>query len=163
MYLGDKLSLWPLNMLVKEKRLSKIAIVEGVFGALRARSFGIPAFATLGAMVKADVKLHINSFYPVAMFDNDYAGMLGAARLLIMIPTTKVVIPGVEADELDKFEWETLWKEGLSTRSISTLARLSKRPEEFTRSIKSFMRKQKGDENDWKRRKREDEERPFWP
>lgn len=153
-FYGEKLPLWPLDLLPEEKKLTKVFIVEGVFGVLRARRFGIPAYATLGAMVNPNVKPLLQSNYPVAVFDSDYAGMLGAARLLVLMPTSKVVVPGLEADELDQDEWETVSDSSMTTRSMSTLAKLSKEPERFFKSIKSFIRRQgrNNDESNWKRK-----------
>lgn len=162
MFYGEKLSLWPLDRIGEQKPLSKVIITEGIFGALRGRKYGIPVFASMGAMVKKDAATHLQNFYPKVLFDNDFAGMLGAARLLIMIPTTKVFVPGMEADELDKSEWQDVSKDGYSTRNLQTLAKLSKNVNEFYRSIKSFMRKVKGNDNDQRRWKRE-EETGIWP
>lgn len=163
MFFGEKTPAWPLNKLASHKKLTNAYMTEGVFGALRARSFGIPAYATLGAMVNQALKPIFQSHYPVILFDNDYAGMLGAARLMVIVPTAKVIIPGQEADELDEDEWKTLAKEGQTTRSLSVLAKLSKNSKEFHKSITKFMKKQRGDYDPENRKRREEEETWDWP
>lgn len=131
---GERPPLYPSYDMVLLERQSRCFIVEGVFGALRARSAGVFAYATLGAMIKESVA-PILSTVPgqvYGLFDNDFAGYVAGGRLLHFCPSAKIVVPGGEADEMSIEDWEYYNKGELyTTRCLSELARLSKDPDKF--------------------------------
>lgn len=114
-----------------------IAVVEGIFGFIRAKQSGVSSVATLGAMIKPQAASWLMSLNPKVMygvFDNDFAGYVAGGRLLKLYPEAKVVIPGLEADELLSEEWKAIAAGGVyTTRDIRDLARLSKDPDKFYR------------------------------
>lgn len=78
-------------------------LVEGIFGALRLRSAGYSGFATLGVGALSRVVDVFNGRTQAKVwFDNDFAGHVGAAKLLYSLGLS-VVIPeskkGLDPDE----------------------------------------------------------------
>jgi hypothetical protein len=113
LYFGDKPPLWPLGELMRREPGTRLYVVEGVFGKLRAERAGLPAVAVMGASVQSTLSLYLRAFDVVVAFDADFAGYAGAGRVLSLVPSARVVVPGVEADELSVREWRDL-HEGLS-------------------------------------------------
>lgn len=138
MIYGTKTCLWPLHEFDEMSRKKDLFVVEGVFGALRAMSFGLQATATLGAAIKPEIRKYLIQYNSVVCFDNDYAGLLGSARVLIVVPTSKVLVPGVQADELEQDEWEAIADSPYTTRSIKTLAKMSGKSEKFMYTVHNF-------------------------
>lgn len=132
---GQRQLLWPMELLSTTAPGTRIYLTEGVFGALRARQAGLQGFACLGAMTNRRLGQILSSFRVYGLFDADFAGYVGAGRLLKSCPNAQIVIPGQEADELPVSVWKEIDDGILTTRSLKTLARLSKKPEKFYRMI----------------------------
>lgn len=145
LYLGEKPSLWPMDELFARNHHTDIFVTEGVFGKLRAERFGVPAVSTMGAGVKEEVKNYLSHFKPHIVFDDDFAGYAGAGRIAWLVPLAQVVIPGREADELSKAEWQDIAAGNvMQTRSLSTIAKLSGDGDKFwSRLPKAYKRKAK--------------------
>lgn len=79
-------------------------LVEGIFGAIRARRFGLRAYATLGAGISSRVLVLLNGRGPQVMFDDDFAGYVGAAKMLLLSTSARVLVPGIDFDILDTLE-----------------------------------------------------------
>jgi hypothetical protein len=141
LYFGDKPSVWWPSPLGKRR---DVFVVEGVFGALAAERAGVLAVSTLGAMVKSTAKTQLNKFNPYIFFDNDFAGYLGACRLLKMAPLSRIILPGGEADELSIAGWEVLFHQRnvRSTRNVLKVL-------QYVNDKKRFIGKLKS--NYWKR------------
>lgn len=136
LYFGDKPPLWPLGWLMELEPGTEVVVVEGVFGKLRAERAKVPAVAVMGAMVQTSVANYLRRFKVTVMFDNDFGGYSGAGRLLSLVPSARVIVPGLEADELDVPTWRSIYEEGaMTTRSMSELARLSGDREKFYRQL----------------------------
>jgi hypothetical protein len=148
MFFGEKVPLWPLGWLMEQAPGTRIYVVEGVFGKLRAERAGINAVAVMGASVKAEAADYLRNFEVVGLFDDDFAGYAGAGRLLSLLPMSKIVLPGREADEMTKAEWRDL-DAGITsreidiTRSLTALALRSGDASRFHRQLPSG-RKNKG-------------------
>lgn len=106
--IGNKPPLWPLNKLSEINKGEIVAIVEGVFGFLAANRAGINAVATLGANVKPSAIQYLSYYKPRIVFDDDFAGYLGAGKIVVMNSETEIVIPGTEADEAGIKKWRWL-------------------------------------------------------
>lgn len=135
LFFGDKPPLWPLGWLMQQEPGSTIYVVEGVFGRLRAERAGVPAVAVMGAMVAENVGRYLKNFEVIALFDNDPSGYQGAGRLLSVVPTARVIVPGQEADELSIADWQELQRGAFTTRSMSQIARLSGDLSQFYRRL----------------------------
>lgn len=83
---GSRTPVWPIDKL---DRPGPLFIVEGVFGVLRAESAG--AYPTIAMMGAGSVQ-HVGKFLrgvgstikPMAIMDNDYAGLLAAGKFVLM-------------------------------------------------------------------------------
>jgi DNA primase len=95
---GEKAAVWPLDLLGNERR---VTLVEGVISAIKLRRADIPAFATMGAGSLSKAVIALNGRRVTVMFDDDYAGYVGAAKL-ILSSGASVLVPGAEYDNLDK-------------------------------------------------------------
>lgn len=129
---GKKPPIWPhdYHMVPAHRR---VFFVEGVFGAMNAREAGVIAFATLGAMIKKETAPYISSLdNAYGLFDRDFAGYAAGGRMLAYAPNSRIIIPGLEADELLAGEWRWFDKEQpFCTRSIKKLAELSRNKPKF--------------------------------
>jgi len=104
---GIKPSVVPLEHLGKTDALF---IVEGMFGVLNAYQQDVCAVTCLGSQGFNRVSLEIlksaclDGQKVVSCFDNDDAGLLGVARILIMSDyAIGTILPGCEADEIDNW------------------------------------------------------------
>lgn len=98
MTFGNKLPLWPLQ---KQYTHDKVFVCEGVFGAINLIQMGYNAYATLGALLKQDVKKYLNNFEQVkGLFDSDFAGKLASGRLIKFVPHAYASVNGLEVDEI---------------------------------------------------------------
>lgn len=108
---GDKPPLWPLesNALNERYAADTVFIVEGIFGVLRAERAGIMAFSIGGAMLKYEAARILRNLKDVrGFFDDDDAGLIASVRLLQIEPTSRIILPGGEADELSDKKWQAL-------------------------------------------------------
>jgi hypothetical protein len=106
LFYGDRTPLWPMSM-VHGKDSDPICIVEGVFGVLRGIQAGKRVVATMGAGSLHNVAKILNGQPKIVIFDNDFAGHLGAAKLL-SLGGFAAIVPGLEADELPVDEWKRI-------------------------------------------------------
>lgn len=129
---GEKTALWPLEHLGDEKRP---VIVEGIVSAIKLRRAGIPAFATLGAgSINKAIRI-LNGRKPVVMFDDDYAGYVGAAKFMSSILAIAAV-PGYDYDELnDVREIANVVNSRQKTLDLHFLATLSGHQDRFWQAI----------------------------
>lgn len=129
---GERI-LWDLNKLKDYSKEQPIFLTEGVFGAIRGFNAGKQTLAVIGAMIRQDSLIPIKNYPKIfGLFDNDFAGYVAGARLLKFIPQSKIIVPGLESDELSISEWRGIEiKE--TTKSIIDLSKLSG-------DIKGFMR-----------------------
>jgi len=102
LFYGDRAPLWPMQALKLNPCV--IYLTEGVFGALRGLAAGKVAMATMGAGSLQAVSRILNGRKKVVVFDDDFAGHLGAAKLL-SLGGFHALIPGLEADELPLEQW----------------------------------------------------------
>lgn len=140
LYFGKRTAIWPVQKLKHVRPGGKLFIVEGVFGALRGRSAGLPVFASLGAMVKQETGAILSSYQVIGLFDSDFAGYVGGGRLLITCPSAKIVIPGQEADEISIEDWQAVSDGVLTTRSLRYLAALSGKKTDFYKYMPKVRR-----------------------
>lgn len=134
-YFGEKPAVFPLQGLSKLQPSEKLFLVEGIFGFLRADLAGINAVTSMSAMLQRSCKDYLRNFNLYGLFDNDFAGYLGAGKLLSMLPNSQIVIPGKEADELSIEDWQEIAKSVLTTRSLTKLAELSKDKKKYFQQL----------------------------
>lgn len=106
---GEKAALWPFQEFGSERNPR---IVEGAISAIKLRRVGIPAFATMGAGAINRAIIALNGRRVLVLFDDDFAGYLGAAKLVAKIGASALV-PGAEYDSLNS---ATEISEAISTR-----------------------------------------------
>lgn len=97
---GERTAVWPMANL----RYEKLLMVEGVFGVLRADSFGIKAVCTMGASAIPAAAMALSGHEVTVAFDDDLAGYLGAYSFIKIHKNSNVVLPGMEVDEATEKE-----------------------------------------------------------
>ena len=143
MFYGELPPLWPLET-IRDSRPDDIHfLVEGVFGAVRARSAGIKGFATLGAGHGLENVVFIMHGREVrGVFDDDKAGWIASAKLAACgIPCARRTI---EADEASKGEWHEFAFDGsrFTTNYEEFLAKMTpKDAERALRTVRRFLKK----------------------
>lgn len=143
LFFGEKPPLWPLGQLVDLDPRLPVFLTEGVFGKLRAELADVPAFAVMGASVNETISRYLAHRQVITVFDDDFAGYLGAGKVLFYLPGARAVIPGQEADELPLDEWRGIGRRDvLTTGSLATLAKLSGDPHRFFRCLPKTRSKQ---------------------
>jgi DNA primase len=131
---GVKPAVYPLNIKLPNTD-ENIIICEGIFGAINLYRLGVNAYATLGAIMKSDVKHYIHQKYVYGLFDNDLAGYIAGARLLTFIPRAKIIVPGCEVDEISNAILTEMMYANEHTRYIPYLAKLSGDKEKFYKYV----------------------------
>lgn len=134
---GEKPALWPAHLFPAER----IAyVVEGIISAIKLRRAGIPAFATLGAGSINRAVVALNGRQAIVMFDDDFAGYLGAAKLVAKVGA-KALVPGAEYDLLND---APKIMEVISTRQptfdLRLLAAFSGDKDRFWRAIRHWTK-----------------------
>ena len=124
-YTGDirylslgEVKFWPSNL---EEMGDVVLLTEGPFGALRAMSAGVDATCCFGIAKAPDAIKHLKSKTVVPTFDDDYAGILAAAKMIRM--GYFVGLP-LEVDEAEPKEI----RDNPVTTSITRLANLADKP-----------------------------------
>lgn len=140
MSFGEKPPLWPLDTFDEARSAREVVLTEGLFGVLAADRAGLTAMSVLGAAVKWEARRYLQQISAVVAFDDDLAGYIGAARVLKMAPLSQVIVPGVEADELDEEGWHDVMTMNLRTRSTSVLATTSGDAAKFRETLQSINR-----------------------
>lgn len=120
---GIKTPVWPMNVQLPDEQT--VIICEGVFGAINLYRLGVSGYATLGAIMKAEVSEYIRHKYVYGIFDNDLAGYIAGARLLTFVPRSKIIVPGCEVDEISNANLTELMYNNEHTRFIPQLAVMS--------------------------------------
>lgn len=107
LFYGKRAPVWPIDVLASTGPRQHLVVTEGVFGALRGISAGVNAVATLSASGSPQTFAILAPYAERAiLFDNDYAGHLGALKHLLR--GAAVHVPGAEADELSVEDWRQL-------------------------------------------------------
>lgn len=92
----------------------KIILVEGIFGFLRAKASGYDnVYSIMGSHIKNDLKQYLVSYgrKTYGIFDNDYAGHKAGQDLIKKFPGSRVLIPGLEADEISTKQWQDIFQD----------------------------------------------------
>lgn len=135
---GERTALWPLDGYVERFKPDdkNMFVVEGVFGVLNAWQNGIDAYAVMGASSIAEASLYLkgkDSFK--ILFDDDFAGYVGAASLCLRsFLHGAVILPGAEADEMTDDEWAAARLDKGSV-DFARMAELSGDRERFNRLV----------------------------
>lgn len=137
LFYGKKAELWPMSNVFVGAKMTYI--VEGVFGALRAESAGQVAVASMSAGTISGVAKTLNGRPKTVVFDNDFAGHLGAAKLMAITNSTAIV-PGCEADELDAQTWQSIGKTFELAHHWSDFLQVTSDPEKLKRIVQAFVR-----------------------
>lgn len=137
-FFGEK----PAALMGRQWRRDGLIVTEGIFGMLAVDRCGYNGVTTLGTAIHSDLRRLLRWTDVKVAFDADFPGYLGAAKILSIAPLAKVVIPGCEVDELSGTDIAAIAEgEVLTTNDISTLKRLSKDPEKFTRLLKAYRKR----------------------
>lgn len=101
-YHGQTPLYYPYNL---QYTSDKIYLTEGVFGFFNFWQNELPVYSNLGSYIKQDAISELTNQYVVhACFDDDEAGMRGYSELLKKgNGKVKVLVPGIEADEVTIF------------------------------------------------------------
>lgn len=124
-YFGKPLPFWPMQEYRGIEHDQRVYLTEGIFGALRARSADLLSFAALGAIVRRELANYFADHKLYGCFDDDFAGYTGGGRLITLCPNAKILLPGLEWDELEPDAWRWVDKTRRSTRSLRLLSTLS--------------------------------------
>lgn len=131
----------PLSLLAPDTpdsffRDKRPRLVEGIFAAFKARRFANNFYPCLGAGANNRLLALLNGREPQIYFDDDFAGYLGAAKLLRSSPDGRALVPGLDFDLIDTREdFERALAIRHNTNSISELATLSDDREAFLASL----------------------------
>lgn len=126
---GIKPPVYPLHVKLPDD--DKVIICEGIFGAINLYRLGVSGYASLGAIIKPDIKQFVHQRYVYGLFDNDLAGYIAGARLLKFIPRAKIIVPGCEVDEVSNANLTEILYSNEHTRYVPYLAKLSGNKDEF--------------------------------
>jgi DNA primase len=137
-FVGTRTPLWPMSVLTTMKHNELLFVTEGVFGALRALKAGRKAVAVMGANSASDSLPYLENFRIVVAFDNDMPGLIGAAKILSVIPNAVAINPGVKADEMSVEEWQSFDGIVKTKRSILSIAMSSDNPALVNTSAQKF-------------------------
>ena len=146
LYFGYKPPLFPIRdfNIAQQQALEGISrppiLCEGIFGLLRMDLFGIPAACTLGASPKKDLPKHLLAC--TIAFDDDYAGYVGAGKLLRASNQEQNVVavyPGMEVDELNYQKAMLVYNREISvTSSFLDLAMFVDDKESYEETCRRF-------------------------
>ncbi len=134
---GEKAAVWPMHLLASERNPH---IVEGAISAIKLRRAGIPAFATMGAGAINRAVLALNGRQVVVLFDDDFAGYLGAAKLVSKVGA-KALVPGAEYDLLnDALKIAEVMESRQATFDLRLLAAFSGDKDRFWQAIRRWTK-----------------------
>ena len=141
LFFGEKTPVFPMNRFMGWR---KFLVVEGIFGALRAELFGVPAIATLGSSNVLEVSniLKGMSNKPFILMDHDAAGFLAAGKYALL--GFDVIIPKeTPPDEETPGGLMNSYAqaEQQSTRDVNKIIESSPDPFQLQRSLEKFWRK----------------------
>lgn len=130
MIYGDKPALWPFDHMAHEVR-----VVEGVFGVLNGFEQGYRAVCTMGAGIRAATIEALSGLHSLlVMFDNDYAGKFGSAKL-VLSTDARVALPFIEADTE---QWPA---KPDTTRNALLIGQLTANPNLFNRHLREWKQR----------------------
>lgn len=136
---GDKPPVWPLDDSFYSER--RPILVEGIFGALKLRVYGVEAFATIGSQITARLVRALNGRRPIVWYDDDYAGYVGCFKLYLAAGAT-IVTSSTPPDECpNKAFMEGVLAGDEETSSMERFAELSGAPRRFKRHISRWSHK----------------------
>lgn len=144
-YYGKNLPLFPFDRLQNCNNHDMIILVEGIFGALKGIQNNRKCFSTFGTNPSEELKYILSGFNNILIaYDDDLAGYLGAAKLLHLLPQARVLIPGMEMDEIGFKTWDNL--ENMSSTKILTqiMNRIKASDQEtFKQNLINFVRRKR--------------------
>lgn len=143
LFVGDRTALWPMHRFLemRDNRSNTTFVVEGIFGVLNAYRHGFEAYAVMGAAATEYAGYALRSIKRFKIwFDHDFAGYLGAAKLMLKADSHgRVLVPGAETDEVGKELWDdAALSEG--TQNLIVLSEMSGNPEKFYKLIRKELR-----------------------
>ncbi len=106
--LGGKPIIYPLHKLAEENQQPTV-FVEGVFGVLNARKFGINAYAMFGTsnLTQPDLCAIFNTcVHPIVMMDDDEAGQKAVQDFLKIKAPHVSVVANADPDKLTEEQWK---------------------------------------------------------
>jgi len=107
-FYGERPPIWPMHRLGESPY---VVIVEGIFGVLRARKYGVHAFAIMGAGILRHAIPYFAGFTKkIGVFDDDPAGHKATKVLLESGIGAQAFAPGAEADEEDDKFWSNIFR-----------------------------------------------------
>jgi hypothetical protein len=134
-FVGSRSPVWPITPMLKT---GTVYVVEGVFGALKGLQAGFQTVAVMGASAIHAANRLLNGRPTASLFDNDFAGYLGMAKLLYL-RGARAHIPGAEVDEMNVDQWRAMVESHDFTISISDLRDLSQSCKRFDELMLRFM------------------------
>lgn len=142
MFLGESAPMWPLSKVHFLNPNMPVLIVEGIFGVLNAERQGHQALALMGAnKLNQFTKTLLKPYKAVGFFDDDKAGYLAAAKMLVTFndPLTSVFVPGAEVDEMTENDWLHILDNHKEVYNVNDLSRMGYlKPYEVKRMIERF-------------------------
>lgn len=142
---GQKQAVWPSRMFAYP---GDLFITEGVFGALRAESAGVPAAAIMGASgVKLAAK-HLKAWEggrtrPYVVMDRDYAGMLAAGKFVLHEVPAILAPWKTPPDEWICEQWEVIAKspEEFATDFVMDVIEAAPESNRLEKTLRSYYRR----------------------
>lgn len=137
---GEKPAIWPMATGFLD--LERPLLVEGIFSVLSLERFGARAFAVLSSQITVRTIRVLNGRRPRVWFDNDYAGYVGAAKLILSAGACVLVGAGAPPDEIDSPEhFRNIKKASHFTSDLEEIAELSEDTARFWKHIKLWRGK----------------------
>jgi hypothetical protein len=136
---GSKPGTWPYrtSFLYEHRPL----LVEGIFGVLRLERAGIRSYATLSSQITSRTILLFNGRQPTVWFDDDYAGYVGAAKL-VLSTNARVIIAERSADDAPNARSaKSIVETARRTQDLEELAERSGKAKNFWKHIKLWRQK----------------------
>lgn len=153
LFYGEREPVWPWTHLTGGKPGSRVYITEGVFGVLNFERYGwksndFTAVSMMGAATVPNVVKvfkQMGMYKPVAVMDIDDAGLLAAAKFILMgIPAVSYPF-SLDPDEWDDRHWSVVneMEYSLISRDIYDFINKSSDPPKMEWALKKFYRRLK--------------------
>lgn len=136
---GSKPEFWPSRTSFASEQSP--LLVEGVFGVLRLERARITAYATLSSQITSRAARLFNGRQPLVWFDNDYAGVVGAAKLVISCNATAILAECPADDVASSKHAKNVMSRARRTQDLEELAGRSGSGARFWKHIKFWRRK----------------------
>jgi DNA primase len=140
---GEKPPVFPMRNLTGT---TKLFVVEGIFGMLRAELALVKAVATMGASNVQQVSTilkRLGKNKPLILMDNDEAGFLSAGKYCLLGHDVIINPHKDDPDELEVGAWCNIaenWKDFV-TNDVNEVIDASPNPFKLQRNLESFWRK----------------------